>query len=148
MRRWMAVAALLALLVGTRVSARTTGVLSYPITEVWSTAVRFIRVDRDYPIKEKDEGSGYILFDMAEGPKTYKGSLELVSTVDPEGRDATRAMFSVPDMPRHYETLLLDKLSAKLKEERGSPAPPPPKKPKDQPPPPKPAPDAGVLPRR
>src|SRR6185436_20173122 len=109
--------------------ARSTAVLSYPLGDVWSTAVRFVRVDRGYAVKEKDEESGYILFDMVEGSKTYKASLELIRATDDQGLDSTRAASSIPDLPRHYETLLLDKLSAKVREERGSPAPPAPKKP-------------------
>jgi hypothetical protein len=108
--------------------ARSTAVLSYPLTDVWSTAVRFVRVDRGYTVREKDEESGYILFEMVEGPKTYKASLELIRATDDQGRDSTRAAFSIPDLPRHYETMLLDKLAAKVREERGSPAPPAPRK--------------------
>jgi hypothetical protein len=127
--RALAIASLL-LTVGVRPAlARSTAVLSYPLADVWSTAVRFVRVDRGYSVREKDEESGYILFDMVEGSKTYKASLELIRATDDQGRDSTRAAFSIPDLPRHYETLLLDKLSAKVREERGSPAPPAPKKP-------------------
>jgi hypothetical protein len=125
--------------------ARSTSVLSYPLPDVWSTAVRFVRVDRGYVVKEKDEESGYILFDMVEGSRTYKASLELIRATDDQGRDSTRAAFSIPDLPRHYETMLLDKLSAKVREERGSPAPPPPPKKPDAEKPP--APDAGALPK-
>ncbi len=117
------------------VLARSGAILPYPAAEVWSSAVRFVRVDRGYVIREKDEGSGYILFDAAEGPKATKGALEIIATRDAEGREATRAVFSLPDLPRHYEIMLLDKLAAKVKEERGSPAPPPSRKtPGDRPP--------------
>lgn len=124
--------------------ARSGTLLPYPIGDVWSSAVRFIRVDRNYPVVEKDEGSGYVLFELAEGAKTYKGSLELVRAADPEGRDATRAVFSVPGLPRHFETMLLDKLSAKVREERGAPAPPPPKERPAEKPAPSDKPDAGI----
>jgi hypothetical protein len=131
--RALAIAALLLLTVWLRpAEARSTAVLSYPLTDVWSTAVRFVRVDRGYTVKEKDQESGYILFDMVEGSKTYKASLELIHATDDQGRDSTRAAFSIPDLPRHFETLLLDKLAAKVREERGSPAPPAPKKPPEE----------------
>jgi len=119
--------------------ARSTAVLSYPLAEVWPTAVRFVRVDRGYNVREKDEESGYILFDLVEGGKTYKASLELFRASDDQGREATRAVFSIPDLPRHYEAVLLDKLSAKVRDERGSPAPPPPRRPPGER-----APDAGT----
>ena len=121
--------------------ARSTAVLSYPLGEVWSSAVRFVRVDRGYTVREKDEESGYILFELVEGSRTYKASLELIHVTDDEGRDSTRAAFSIPDLPRHFETMLLDKLSAKVREERGSPAPPAPPKP---PPEKAPRPDGGM----
>ena len=50
-------------------------------------------------------------------------------------------MFSLPDLPRHFEQMLLDKLTAKVKDERGTPAPVPRKRPPERN-----APDAG-LPR-
>jgi hypothetical protein len=134
------VAVLALLLAPSRPSlARSTGMLPYPVADVWSSAVRFIRVDRGYVIREKDQGSGYILFDLAEGGKTYKGSLELIRATDDAGRDATRAAVSLPDLPRHFEGMLLDKLAGKVREERGSPAPPPPKPAPEK----KPPPDAG-----
>jgi hypothetical protein len=116
--------------------ARSASVVPYPVADVWSTAVRFIRVDRNYVVREKDQGSGYILFDVTEGGKAYKGSLELIRTTDDDGRDATRAALSIPDLPRHWESMLLDKLGAKLREERGSPVPAPPRRPHPDPRPP------------
>jgi hypothetical protein len=126
--------------------ARSTQVMSYPLSEVWSTAVRFIRVDQGYKVREKDEDSGYVLFDLVEGAKTYKASLELITATDDQGRDGTRAAFSIPDLPRHFEITLLDKLLSKVRDERGSPAPAPPRKPQGERPPAAPPPDAGGLP--
>jgi hypothetical protein len=125
-RELLGFAVLLVTLTTGRAQARSAAVLPYPLGDVWSTAVRFVRVDRGYTVREKDEESGYLLFDMVEGAKTYKGSLELIRALDEHGRDATRAVFSIPDLPRHFETMLLDKLSGKVRDERGSPAPPPP----------------------
>jgi hypothetical protein len=144
LRAFLLAAALLVVSPG-RSQARSAAVLSYPLAEIWSTAVRFIRVDRGYAVKEKDETSGYILFELTDNGKPFKGALELVRTTDEEGRDATRASFAIPDLPRHYEVMLLDKLSAKVREERGSPAPAPSKKPAEKPS----SPDAGSggLPR-
>ena len=118
--------------------ARTMEIASYPIVDVWPAAVRFLRVDRGFPIREKDESAGYILFDYTDGPKPCKGSLELIAATDPVGREATRIAISIPDMQRRYEQMLLDKFVAKLHEDQGPPAPPPRK-----PAPPPPAPDAG-----
>jgi hypothetical protein len=109
----------------TTASARTLEIASYPIAEVWPAAVRFLRVDRGFPIREKDEAAGYILFEHTDGPKPCKGSLELIRTTDSEGREATRIAISIPDLPRRYEQMLLDKLVAKLRDDHGPPAPPP-----------------------
>jgi hypothetical protein len=143
-RRCFSLLVLASLIVAPRAFSKSAAVLSYPVADVWSTAVRFIRVDRGYAIREKDDASGYILFDLVEGAKVHKGSLELVSTIDGDGRDSTRAVFSIPDLPRHYEMNLLDKMTVKVREDRGSPAPPPPKRAPDAE---KPARDAGALPR-
>jgi len=114
---------------------RTLEIAPYPITSVWPGAVRFLRVDRGFPIKEKDEAAGYVLFEHTDGPKPCKGSVELIRIADREGRDATRIAISIPDLPRRYEQMLLDKLIAQLREDIGPPSPPP-RKPEPSPPPP------------
>ena len=70
--------------------------------------------------------SGYVLFDLPEGGKAWKGSLELVRTTDPEGRDATRVVVTLPDLPRHFEGVLLDKLAIKLRTNTAAPRRPAP----------------------
>jgi hypothetical protein len=118
--------------------ARTIGTVPYPIVDVWPSTVRFLRIDRNCAIREKDDAAGYILFDYPEGQKVHKGAVELIRTYDNEGREITKVIISLPDLPRHYERLLIDKLGDKLREDRGSPAPPPPRKPAP------PEPDAGA----
>ena len=109
--------------------ARSVSTVPYPMADVWPTAVRFLRIDRNCVIREKDETAGYILFDYPEGQKLHKGSLELIRTSDGDGRDITRVVATLPDLPHYLEQLLLDKLAAKLREDHGSPAPAPPRKP-------------------
>jgi len=116
--------ALAAALAPARAAARATAVVSHPAADVWATAVRFLRVDRGFPIREKDEAAGYVLFDYAEGGKAYRGALELIPAVDGDGRNVTQLVFSLTDLPRHFETALLDRLTAKVREERGTPPPP------------------------
>jgi hypothetical protein len=117
--------------------ARCVGTVPYPIADVWPSAVRFLRIDRNCVIREKDDAAGYILFDYPEGQKVYKGSLELIRASENDGRESTRVVASLPSLPRHYEQLLIDKFAARLREDYGSPAPPPPRKPAPEP-------DAGV----
>ncbi|MEA2699803.1 MAG: hypothetical protein QOI66_4074 [Myxococcales bacterium] len=139
-----------------RAQARSSNVVSYAAADVWPTAIRFLRVDRDYNVKEKDEVAGYIIFDVVENKRTYRGSLELVKTTDGDGRAATQMVVTLAELPRHFEVALLDKLSTKLRDERGPPGPPPPKQPPpsapgtpDHGPPrqPPPTPEPGGLPK-
>lgn len=111
----------------TLVRARTLDVVPYPITSVWPAAVRFLRVDRDFPVRERDESAGYVLFEYTDGPKPCRASLEFIRVTDPEGRDATRVAVTIPDLPHRYERTLLDKLAAKVRDDQGPPPPPPPK---------------------
>ena len=128
--RWRKTALLPLVLVGAyfwlpAAGARSVSTVPYPVADVWPSAIRFLRIDRNCVIREKDEAAGYILFDYPEGQKLRKGSLELIRTRDSEGRDVTRVAASLADLPHYVEQLLIDKLAVKLREDRGSPAPPP-----------------------
>lgn len=127
--------------------ARSAQLLPYPMADVWPSTIRYLRIDRGATLREKDADAGYVLFDLPEGSKTHKGALELVRTTDDDGRDATRVVVSLNDLPRHFETTLLDKLAAKIKEDHGAPVAPPPRRPAGEPAPKKPTPDAAQLPR-
>ncbi|HET6284191.1 MAG TPA: hypothetical protein VFH73_24755 [Polyangia bacterium] len=131
--------------------ARSLATVSYAAVDVWPAAIRFLRVDRDYGIKEKDEAAGYVLFEAIENKRPYRAALELVKTTDGEGRAATQLIVTVADLPRHFELSLLDKLAAKLRDERGPPGPPPPRRAPAPPAAdgsaPKPPASAGELPR-
>ena len=59
--------------------ARSVGTVPYPIADVWPSAVRFLRIDRNCVIREKDEAAGYILFDYPEGQKLHNSPLQWVS---------------------------------------------------------------------
>jgi hypothetical protein len=112
-----------------RVEARSALVVPYPIADVWPATVRFLRVDQGYAIKEKDEPAGYLLFELVEAKRSYRAALELVRTNDGDGRVATQIVCTMNDLPHRYETTLLDKLSAKVRDERGPPPPAPRKAP-------------------
>jgi hypothetical protein len=104
--------------------AKSTVTLGYGAGDVWAAAVRFLRVDRNLPVREKDEAAGYVLFEVSEAGKAYRASLELVSLTDDAGRVSTQATLSIPQLPKRYETALLEQLAAKVREERGPPLPP------------------------
>lgn len=102
--------------------ARSTVDSPYPVEQIWSTAVRFLRVDQRFPVLEKDKDAGYILFDYVEdATKVHKASLELVSFVQKGGLLGTKVILTIRDKPRHVESLLLEKLERKAQEELGPP---------------------------
>jgi len=108
--------------------AKSASALPYPTGDVWAAAVRYLRVDRGFAIREKDEKAGYVLFDYAETGKVFHASLELVALTEDDGRASTEVIITMPDLPRRYEMLLLGELGAKVRQERG-PAPAPKSKP-------------------
>jgi hypothetical protein len=114
--------------------ARTEKVLAYPRAEAWSTSVRFIRVDAHLKVTEKDAEAGYVLFELHEDGKTFRGSLELAD-VSEDGRHAVRFVITLEDRPSWQEIALMGKLVGKLHAELGEPEPapaPPADKPDDK----------------
>lgn len=110
----------LILVFGKPTSAKTDRELSYRYDQIWSSAIRFFRVDLGYTISEQDKTAGYILFQFKEAGRTHNGSLELVSVIK-GGRHINRLRFNLVEMPRYVEGLLADKLIRKLKREYGDP---------------------------
>lgn len=114
-------------------AARREATFSYPISRVWTAAIRLVRVDLECPISEKDRDDGYFFFEYSDRGKTYPGSVELVSLQD-SGGDHVRVIVQVPAMPAYVEAMILDKLGRKLEQEFGPPKAgpaPSPKKPDD-----------------
>jgi len=117
----------LALLSPTRSQAKKTEDFRHSYEQVWGAAIRLIRVDQGYPIRDRDDTVGYFLFDYRDDGRSYPGSLELVR-IDDRGSGAIRVVIQIPAMPSYIERMLLDKLAKKVIDEYGEP-PPPPKKP-------------------
>jgi hypothetical protein len=105
--------------------ARTEKILAYPRAEAWATSVRFIRVDAHLKVTEKDAEAGYVLFELHEDGKTFRGALELADVSD-EGRHAVRFVITLEDRPSWQEIALMGKLVGKLRDELGDPTPPAP----------------------
>jgi hypothetical protein len=127
------IAALLAL--ATPALARSEKSLAYPRDQAWPAAVRFIRVDERLKIVEKDGDAGYVLFELREENKTFRGSLEVIDTLK-DGRHVVRFVIQIEDRPAWLEIEMLNRLERKLRAELGAPAPAPtPKRdePKDDP---------------
>ena len=122
----------LALLLTTSIAwARAEKTLAYQRDAAWPAAVRFIRVDEKLKIIEKDADAGYLLFEIKEEGKTFRGSLEVMSVVV-DGRPVVRFVMQIEDRPSWVEISMLTRLERKLRTELGTPAPAP-TKPKDEP---------------
>ena len=102
--------------------AKTDRDLTYRYGQIWSTLVRFLRVDNGYKILEKDKDDGYILFEYTDTGRTCQSSFQLVATIV-EGRQYVRSQLHIADMPTYVEIVLQDRLRRKLREEYGTPPP-------------------------
>lgn len=109
-------------------SARRETTFHYPISRVWTAAVRLVRVDLECPIGEKDKEDGYFFFEYTDRGKKFPGSVELVSVHD-SGADHVRVIVQIPAMPAYVEAMILDRLGRKLEQEFGPPKVSPPKAP-------------------
>jgi hypothetical protein len=97
---------------------------AYTYEQTWNTALRLVRVDLGYKIIEKDEKAGYILFEYNEKGTASNASIELLP-----GERTIRVICQIPKFPSYHETVVLDRLARKLKDEHGAPV----EKPKPQP---------------
>jgi hypothetical protein len=92
----------------------------YVYEQVWSAAVRMVRVDLRYPIDDQDPSIGYVLFQYQDRGRAYPGSIELVRT-EVEGVEYVRTVVQIPSMPSYVEQMMLDRLGRKLRAEFGDP---------------------------
>ncbi len=123
MKLWPSLLVLTALLAPATSQAKKTEDFRHSYDQVWGAAIRLIRVDQGYPIKDRDQSVGYFLFDYKDDGRLYPGSVELVRIED-QGGGTIRVVIQIPAMPSYIERMLLDKLEKKLVAEYGVPAPP------------------------
>jgi hypothetical protein len=123
--------------------ARSEKTLAYAREQAWPAAVRFLAVDAHARITEKDADAGYVMFELRDEGRVFRGSLEVVPVVR-DGRTVVRFVMQIADRPSWLELVLLDRLEDKLRAELGSPSPsPPPSQPQPQPRPSEPGKDSG-----
>lgn len=116
-------------------SARVEADSPYSKAQIYSTALRYLRVDLGYKVLEKDPNAAYLLFRYVpfdDKRDASKGSIEIVET-----RDGVKIYVQLPKMPTYHEVVLRDGLLRKLHDEYGDPPPQRPQRP------PAPAHDAG-----
>jgi hypothetical protein len=100
--------------------ARTTRQTTYRYQQLWSSAVRFLRVDNGFAIKEQDKETGYLLFEYPDAGRSLVGSMELIPTVT-NNKKYINVNIRIQDMPTYVEVVLADKLVRKLRAEYGDP---------------------------
>jgi hypothetical protein len=93
--------------------------LPYSLPEVFSTAVRFVRVDKGCKLIDQDANAAYVAFEYVEDGHTRKGAVEMWKTAG-----GTSVSVKLGDEPHYMELRWLELLGRKLKEERGTPPPP------------------------
>ncbi len=123
---------------GPEASARSDYDSSYGYDRTWNAALRMVRVDMGFKVTEKDEQSGYLLFEYKspEGRNASPGTIEFVRSRDPDA--PVRVIVQLAQMPRYHEQLMVDTLAKKMHQEYGDP-------PTIHPAPPKPESDAGLA---
>jgi hypothetical protein len=119
---------LLLVLVPSLAAAKTSRDYSYAYAKTFPTALRLLKVDERVEIVERDAEAGYILFELTDDGKKWRGALELVPTKDSKDRDATRVLIEIQDRPDYLGDVILNRLGAKLRQEHGDPPSPPPAK--------------------
>lgn len=112
--------------------ARTALTVAYRADAVFAAAVRFLRVDEDAAIVDKDADAGYVIFTIERDGKTTRGALELIAA-DRDGQPRVTIAITLTDRPDYLEAVMLEHLRRKLKAELGEEAPAPPPKPRAAP---------------
>lgn len=94
----------------------------YGFERTYNAALRLIRIDLGLKVTEKDDQSGYIVFDYKAadtGNKISSGSMEFIRS---QGNDGpVRVVVQLPQMPRYHEQVLVDALVRKMRQDYGEP---------------------------
>ncbi len=117
--------ALAIVLLGGSADAKTSYESPYGFERTWNASLRLVRVDLGLKVTEKDDTTGYLLFDYKSqegGPKSTSGSIELVRSPDPS--TPVHVIVQLPQMPRYHEQVLLDELVQKMRQDYGDPPAP------------------------
>mgnify|MGYP001794057606 CR=1 FL=1 len=104
-------------------SARRSDRHAYRYAQVWSAVVRLLRVDYRFPIRERDQEVGFVLFEVVDQDQSYPASLEL-ARLEEQGREVVQVTLQVPGRPSYVERMILDRLARKLRVSYGPPLAP------------------------
>jgi hypothetical protein len=101
--------------------ARAQSELPYSVAEAFSTALRFVRVDRGCKIVDKDADAAFVTFECSDDGKVKRGALELFKV--PAG---VHMQVTLGDDTHGTELRWLELFERKLRDERGTPTMPSP----------------------
>jgi hypothetical protein len=108
--------------------AGANGELPYSLPEVFSAAVRFVRVDKGCKLVDQDANAAFVTFEYEEDGHAKRGAVEMWKL--PSG---TGLAVKLGDDPHYMELRWLELIGRKLKDERGTPPPLAPPKPSPAP---------------
>jgi hypothetical protein len=98
--------------------------LAYRVEEVFSTALRFVRVDRGCKITDKDPDAAFVMFECrVDETHVSRGAVEIFHS-QTRGKDGVRLSVSLPDEGHGPELRMVELIERKLRDERGTPAAP------------------------
>ncbi len=100
--------------------ARAQTDLPYAVADAFSTALRFVRIDRGCKVLDKDADAAFVAFECDDDGKAKRGSLELFKVAT-----GVRMQVTLADDTHGMELRWLELFERKLREERGTPVPPP-----------------------
>ena len=98
--------------------ARARADLPYGVDEAFSTAVRFVRIDKGCKVTDKDAQAAFVTFECNDDGRVKRGSMELFKVAD-----GVRAQITLGDDTHGMELRWLELYERKLRDERGTPAP-------------------------
>lgn len=109
--------------------AKSSAESAFSYERAWNTSVRYVRVDQNLRVSEKDMDAGYLAFDYVSADSARSvspGTVELVRLDNGKVRIAV----NLSKMPKYHEDVFLQGIVKKLREDYGDPpASPPPSKP-------------------
>ena len=110
--------AALLLLIPAIAFAKTSSETPYSVGEVFSTAIRFVRIDKSCKITDQDANAAFVTFEYEDEGHMRRGSLEIWKTANGSNLQVT-----LGDEPHYVELRWVELIGRKLHDERGTPVP-------------------------
>lgn len=129
-RYWFSLVTLALLLLSSHpVFAEVSDQVAYSQKQVYSAAIRYLRIDLRYEIIERDPDAAYVLFEHQPSGKNSPrfGAVEIVKL-----QEGVRLVVRMPEQPSYQEAMFRDGLLKKLRADYGdiaAPSKPPAHKP-------------------